>query len=208
MHFSEVLGNVNIKLQTEKIVSRKIFTILLLIAISAASTLYAVFLSLSFHSTVVNGTNTMPGAITMALREPYFLVPLSIGIIGWISTVYEVITLKQQEFPVALRKRMSREGYDRSVYRIFTNRGGARRIAIMNALDTPKLRNEIANTTNTDWKEVDRNLKILESVNLVKIQFSHGSLSVYRLTESGKELMNIIHSQGQNTNSKAISVHS
>ena len=188
--------------------NRKIITILLLIALSEGSTLYGLFLILTFHYTVVNGVNSVSQVSETVMQRPYFLIPVSIGILGWLTTVYEVLTLKRGEFTGTLRKRMSSEGFDRNVYRIFSGRGGARRLAIMQALDTPKLRNEIASITNTDWKEVDRNVKILESVNLVKIQFSHGSLSVYHLTESGKELIEIIQSQIGNNSSETSMVHS
>ncbi len=170
-------------------------TILLLIILSGTSTLYGFYLILNFHQVVIGGSNT-PSMIPVAVNEePYFLVPFAIGIMGWLTTIYEVFSLDRIKITGSLRRRMLNEGFDRSVYRILLGRGGDRRIAIMQALNTPKIRNEIANITNTDWKEVDRNVRILESLNLVKIQFSHGSLSVYDLTESGKELMSIIRSQ-------------
>lgn len=188
--------------------NRRVATIFLLTALSAASTLYGIVLVLTIHNTVVNGGNTASGVAEILVRPVSFPLPIAIGIIGWLTTLYEVLTIKQKEISGTLRKRMSKEGFDRNVYRIFSGRGGARRVAIMDALNTPKLRNEIANITNTDWKEVDRNIKILESLNLVRIQFSHGSLSVYHLTESGKELLEIIHSQIKSNGSKASTVHS
>lgn len=174
---------------------RKVIAILLLIALSGACTIYGLFLVLTFHYEVVNGTAITSRASAMAIGRQFFLIPLSIGVIGWLTAAYEVLTFKRGEITGSLRRRMSREGFDRDLYRIFSGRGGARRLAILQVLDTPKLRNEIAKITGTDWKEVERNVKILESVNLVRIQFSHGSLSVYRLTESGRELMYIIQSQ-------------
>ena len=189
--------------------NRKIITILVLIALSEGSTLYGVFLILTFHYNVVYGASSSPSMVSgIVMGQPYFLIPVSIGILGWIATVYEVLTLKQVEFTGKLRRKMSSEGYGRDVYRIFSGRGGARRLSIMYALDTPRLRNEIANITNTDWKEVDRNVKILESVNLVRIKFSHGSMSVYNLTESGKELLDIIQSHADSNSSEASIVHS
>lgn len=187
---------------------RKIITILLLLALSEASTLYGIFLFLTFHYTVVNGSNTPSMTASVVMPQPYFLIPVSIGVIGWLATVYEVVSFRKGDLSGTLRRKMSSEGFDRSVYRIFSTRGGPTRLAIMLALDTPKLRNEIANITNKDWKEVDRNIKILESANLVKIQFSHGSMSVYNLTESGKELMGIIQNQIEKNSPQPGSVHS
>lgn len=175
--------------------NRKIVLILSLIALSEGLTLYGIFMILSFHYNVINSAASESMASTIVIRKPNFLIPVSMGIIGWMTTVYEVIRLKSGDFNGTLRKKISQEGFDRSVYRMFTGRGGPRRLAIMNALDTPKLRNEIAKITNTDWKEVDRNVRILESANLVKIQYSHGSMSVYYLTEVGRDLINFINSQ-------------
>ena len=50
-------------------------------------------------------------------------------------------------------------------------------------LSVPRMKSEIAKITTTDWKEVDRNIRILSSVDLVKTEFIHGSFSVYELTE-------------------------
>ena len=187
---------------------RKIIAILLLIAMSEASTLYGIFLILTFHYTVVNGPSSPSMVAAIVMPQPFFLIPVSIGIIGWLATVYEVVSFRKGDLDGTLRRKMSSEGFDRNVYRIFSARGGPTRLAIMNALETPKLRNEIANITNKDWKEVDRNIKILESANLVKKQYSHGSLSVYNLTESGKELIGIIQTQFEKNASQAGKVHS
>jgi len=177
-------------------VNRKKLIILSLITLSELSTIYAIFMLLSFHYTsTVSG---VPGNPTMgpviALKQPYFLIPISIGIAGWLTTVFEVITLKESDLKGPLRKKMSEKGFDRSVYRLFSGRGGIRRLAIIKTLETPRLRNEIANITLTDWKEVDRNLKILESANMVQVEYAHASLSVYQLTEEGRDLLSIISS--------------
>lgn len=179
--------------------NRKVTIILTLIALSAGSTLWGLFLILTpQHTAVIQGTGgtSMGRAIYAVKREsPFFLIPMTVGILGWFATVYEAISLRRGEFTGSLRRKMSSEGFGRGVFRIFSSKGGTRRLAIMDALRTPKLRNEIANMTNTDWKEVDRNIEILEAANLVEKQFSHGSLSVYHLTQNGEELMEIIQSQ-------------
>lgn len=187
---------------------RKIITILLLIALSEASTMYGIFLILTFQYTVVNGSNSPSMVAAIVMPQPYFLIPVSIGVMGWLATVYEVVSLKKGQFTGTLRKKMSSKGFDRSVYRLFSTRGGSTRLAIMNALDSPKLRNEVANITNKDWKEVDRNIKILESANLVKKQFSHGSMSVYDLTETGKELIGILQGHTDESSHGARGMHS
>ena len=166
--------------------------VLVLITSSAALVLYGLYLILIFYSI---GRSTHP---IVSMRPPYFLIPICIGTLGLLMAVYEVLALRQRGVVGSLKKKMSNEGYDKDVYRVFSGRGGTRRLVIMRSLETPRLRNEIANLTNTDWKEVDRNIKILESVNLVRTQFSHGSVSTYELTANGKRLMDIVRSEINN----------
>ncbi len=182
---------------------RKIITILLFIAFSAVCTLYGMSLILAFSHTVPTGSRSITRVSTITVMHQYFIIPIFIGVLGWLATVYEILTLKESETIKTLRKKMSREGYDKSVYRIFSARGGASRLAILQSLDSPKLRGEIARMTGSDWKEVDRNVKILELANLVKIHYSHGSVLVYTLTENGKRLLYIMRSQKNIGPSKA-----
>ena len=65
-------------------------------------------------------------------------------------------------------------------------------MSIMESLKIPRMKSEIAKITTTDWKEVDRNIRILSSVDLVNTEFVHGSFSVYELTERGKEALRTV----------------
>ncbi len=176
--------------------------ILILTAISAIASLYAIFLFLTMKgpsSLGSYGLYAAQAASRDAKSRSLLAVTIYIGILGWVLTVYEIISTKRLQFSGTLRKIIDKEGFDRGIYRIFSSRGGGSRLAIMQALETPKLRNEIVKITNIDWKEVDRNIRILEASNLVKMQFSHGSLNVYRLTETGNELVKIITSYESRT---------
>lgn len=183
--------------------NRKSAGILFLIILSGANSVYVLYTILTFHNMVGASVSRTSQFAEIVSRQPYFLIPVTIGIVGWLSTIFLVLTIHQERFNKTLRKIVSDKGFDRTVYKILMGKGGARRLAIMAALDTPKLRNEIANITNTDWKEVDRNVKILESVNLVGVKFSHGSILVYNLTEIGRELMEIIQAHHDSSASNA-----
>lgn len=187
---------------------RKIAIILLLAVFSECTTLIGLYLILSLPSTPTAGQEQISLGAMVIHERPNFMIPLSAGLIGWVLTIYEVITLNSGKISGTLRKMISDEGFDRSVYRLLSGRGGARRLAIMEALRIPRLRNEIANITSTDWKEVDRNIRILESENLVSVKFSHGTMSVYSLTESGKELVDIIKSQRERKSPEAVASRS
>ena len=189
------MGNINIYGRTENNVKRDNAKILILAALSAIASLYAIFLFLTTKSPAVLGSygiyNAPEESRDTSCRS-LIAVSMYLGILGWVLTVYEIMSAKKFQFNGSLRKIIDREGFDRDIYRIFSSRGGSKRFAIMQTLATPKLRNEIARITNIDWKEVDRNIRILEESNLVKMQYSHGSLNVYRLTETGEDLIKVI----------------
>ena len=196
------MGNINIYGRTENNVKRDNAKILILAALSAIASLYAIFLFLATKSLAVLGSYGLyaaPEESRDTLGRSLIAVSMYLGILGWVLTVYEIITAKKFQFNGSLRKIIDSEGFDRDIYRIFSSRGGSKRLSIMQTLATPKLRNEIARITNIDWKEVDRNIRILEASNLVKMQYSHGSLNVYRLTETGEDLIKIIISYESRT---------
>lgn len=184
--------------------------ILLLAAFSMASILYGFFLFLAPHNALSHSgdyTFVSAGAVVLTKGQPSSLLLISAGVLGLFATFYGTLYPDHTLSKGSMRKQMSNHGFDRNVYRIFSGRGAPTRIAIMYSLETPRLRNEIACMTNTDWKEVDRNIRILESADLVNIEFSHGSLSVYCLTESGRELLDIIRANRRNGQPDAGAVH-
>ena len=196
------MGNINIKGRTENNVKRDNTKILVLVALSAIASLYTIFLFLTIKNPAVSGSFGVyagPAALKDPIIRYLTAVSIYLAILGWMLTVYEIISTKKLRFNGIIRKIINNEGFDRDIYRIFSGRGGQRRLAIMQSLETPKLRNEIARITNIDWKEVDRNVRILQAENLVKMDFSHGSLKVYCLTETGKDLAKIIVSYESGT---------
>ena len=61
-------------------------------------------------------------------------------------------------------------------------------------LCTPKVRGGVSMITGSYWKEVDRNLKILESVDIVRGEPPRNSISVYGLTKRGEEILQFVNS--------------
>ena len=57
---------------------------------------------------------------------------------------------------------------------------------------TPKNRLELSELTGIDWREVDREISILEKYGLVKIYAQTGTVKMYQVTEQGKLLMNLV----------------
>ncbi len=73
-----------------------------------------------------------------------------------------------------------------------TMRGGGSRITLLENMETPKNRLELSELTGIDWREVDREVSILEKYGLVKIYAQTGTVKMYQVTEQGKLLMNLV----------------
>jgi predicted transcriptional regulator len=156
--------------------------------ISAVYGVLLVFSSYQHDQTLTNGI------AKATVVYPFVIVPWVLSAIGWLTVGYELFSVKQKAISKALKKELSEEDDRSTLYNILKGKGGARRLAMMFSLETPKLRNEIAKSTGTNWKEVDRNIKLLSSVELVQLQFVHGSMSVYELTEKGKKVLQKVKS--------------
>ena len=65
-------------------------------------------------------------------------------------------------------------------------------MALMRNLETPRHRFDLASVTGMDWKEVDRQLAILENYGLVKVYAQSGSVKLYQMTEHGRMLLRLM----------------
>lgn len=155
----------------------------ILIAFSLVNTVYSILLILILHHmhSVAGGSTSR-----VILNYSYDLIPISFASLGWLATIYEVFSTKQKSILKELRKELPKSKDKWTAYEILKGRGAPRRFVIMESLDGPKHKSEIAKQTGIDWKEVDRNIKKLESGNLVRVQTVHGSVVLYELTEKGK----------------------
>ena len=65
-------------------------------------------------------------------------------------------------------------------------------MSLLQNMDTPKHRLELAELTGIDWKEVDRQLGVLEKYGLVKVYAQSGTVKLYQVTEQGKLLLGLV----------------
>jgi len=80
---------------------------------------------------------------------------------------------------------------------MITMRGGGSRITLLENMETPRNRLELSELTGIDWREVDREVSILEKYGLVKIYAQSGTMKLYQVTEQGKLLMNLVEELGR-----------
>lgn len=184
--FPECLGKILIDFKNKKVLNNRNLILFLTICLSVTSSVYGIILVIiSFKL-----NTSLGGSISDTLvRYSLGAILLSISTTGWIATLYQLTLLGEKRISDSLRRELLGNGNNREIYKVFASRGGFKRISIMESMKEPRLRNEIARTTKTDWKEVDRNLRILKSINLVKVQSLHESVSVYELTEQGREVL-------------------
>ena len=132
------------------------------------------------------------GASQAEFWSPFFPPSLGISVIGWLLTGYELFAERRKEISRIIRTTFSGKKDNWNLYNIFKGKGGVRRLTILETLSVPRQRSEVARITNTDWKEVDRNFRILESANLIKTTVSKTPFPLYDLTDEGKDLLETI----------------
>jgi DNA-binding HxlR family transcriptional regulator len=87
----------------------------------------------------------------------------------------------------------ARQGFDNDVYKLMIKmRGSGRRLQLLRNLEEPKHRFELAKVTGMDWKEVDRQLRVLENYGLARVIAQSGTVKMYQITEQGRVLVKLI----------------
>ncbi len=160
----------------------------------------AVFITQSFARQSFPSVSTRDepseGHVNVSIVRPLEGSPFFYIFVGGLLIVgYDLLSKKRKDIAYFVKKEISGEKDRLVIYRIFRSKGGTRRIMIMEALDGPKKRSEVAKFTNIDWKEIDRNIKILESVGLVRASTNGKHTVFYELTEHGQNLLENIRAR-------------
>jgi DNA-binding HxlR family transcriptional regulator len=88
----------------------------------------------------------------------------------------------------------ARKGFEGDVYDLMVKmRGSSSRLSLLKSLEEPKHRLELAEVTGIDWKEVDRQLKVLENYGLARVSAQSGAVKLYQITEQGRVLLKLIN---------------
>jgi len=83
-------------------------------------------------------------------------------------------------------------GFESDVFELFMKmKGGATRIKLLDILQAPKDRLQIAQQLGLDWKAVDRHVQILNKYGFVHEQASYGTIRVYKVTPLGNILLKL-----------------
>jgi DNA-binding HxlR family transcriptional regulator len=72
-------------------------------------------------------------------------------------------------------------------------RGSGSRVSLLQKMEeSPKHRLELSELTGIDWKEVDRQISVMEKYGFVKVYAQSGTVKLYNITENGKLLLNLV----------------
>ena len=63
---------------------------------------------------------------------------------------------------------------------------------LLNYLGEPRQRAELSKLSGLDWKEVDREIDLLQRFGLITLYAQSGSMKLYKLSEQGKVMLKLI----------------
>lgn len=131
---------------------------------------------------------TSPGG----LAGVFWQYSLHLSIVGW-SLVGISIAGNRYSRRSQIKSLFAKGGFAGDVYDLMIGmRGGGSRLALLRGMEEPRHRQELSEITGIDWKEVDRQVSVLERYGLVKMHAKSGTIRMYQVTEQGKLLLKLI----------------
>ncbi len=171
-----------------KIVKQSTTKILLIaLAVISIASISAIFIvGAQSHATQSGVTNSLSSHV--AINDSYeFFIPISIA--SWVGFGVVLAFWRGSYGRSAWRK----AGLDRNVYDLMVKmRGGNSRLQLLRNLESPRQRNELSQMTGMDWKEVDRQVNLLQTYGLVSVYAKSGSVKMFKLTEQGQLFLRLM----------------
>lgn len=159
---------------------RRLIAVLLLLAAFGSFETVIALLSAEFFGGASQQAPLGPFAFLWVYAPP-------LSIITWAAVVVTAV------YGRSGRSIFARKGFEDDVYRLMVKmRGSGSRLTLLKSIEEPKHRLELAEITGIDWKEVDRQLKVLENYGLARVAAQSGSVKLYQITEQGRLLLKLI----------------
>jgi DNA-binding transcriptional ArsR family regulator len=130
-----------------------------------------------------------------------YAIPLSAA--GWVAVGLVVFQgrLNGLSRRYQIKSTFAKLGFGGDVYDLMIGmRGAGSRVSLLQNMESPRHRLELSELTGIDWKEVDRQLSVLEKYGLVKVYAQSGTVKLYQVTEQGKLLLNLVAELTRNAN--------
>ncbi len=98
-----------------------------------------------------------------------------------------------------VRSIWSKSMFDYSVFKLLVKmRGSVTRMKILQTLEKPMNRQQLANELGIDWKAIDRHIELLINYRLIReIDEGNGRVKQYVLTEDGKRVLELLEKLSQ-----------
>jgi len=92
-----------------------------------------------------------------------------------------------------MRAKWTNLGFDSDVFTLFVRMKGAKtRMRLLDALNVPKDRLQLAGELGLDWKSVDRHVAVMKKYGFVSDKVAYGRVKLYQLTPMGVSLLNLM----------------
>jgi DNA-binding HxlR family transcriptional regulator len=176
--------------------NRIVVALVFLAIFASANTILAIYFQ--FQSSAGPACSTTPCVTRTSTISLYQVlsVPFSVG--SWFAFGLTAAFWKRGSSN-SIRSSMIRAGFDRKVYDLMVKmRGSGSRLSILQTLtEAPRYRNELSQITGIDWKEVDRQVGLLERFGFVSVETKAGPVKMYKLTEQGILLVKLMDEMGK-----------
>lgn len=92
-----------------------------------------------------------------------------------------------------VRRIWQTRGYDYEAFRVFTKMKGSKtRLKILQNLQIPKNRSQIATELDMHWESIDNHIEILIKYGLIEEAITYGTAKYLVITEKGKQLVTLL----------------
>jgi hypothetical protein len=125
--------------------------------------------------------------------NPVFGYSFPLAAAGWVAVGLVLFQGRVSGRRSRVRSAFAKMGFGSDVFDLMMGmRGGGSRISLLENMESPKHRLELSKLTGIDWKEVDRQLSVMEKYGLVKVQAQSGTVKLYQVTEQGRLLLKLV----------------
>jgi DNA-binding transcriptional ArsR family regulator len=94
-----------------------------------------------------------------------------------------------------LRTVWKTQGYDYDTFKMIAKmRGSPTRIKLLNSLNVPKNKLQLAKELDLDWKAIDNHMKVLQKNNFVEEMVMIGTSKYYLISKKGKNILKLLSS--------------
>jgi hypothetical protein len=92
-----------------------------------------------------------------------------------------------------IRTKWNSSGFTQEAFDLLVKmKGGPTRMKLLQALNAPKDRSQLAQELKLDWKAVDRHVQLLQRYNFIKQDSAYGQIILYTITPDGDRLLHLM----------------